>query len=186
MANCINYDCADALGQHLPNDCGEELLAGGSGAILLECNHQLTSASSAAQINAEIAAGRATRIDGVRIGLDDPAAVQIESNIVGGTQKLVTYNRSGTLIDANVNSNNIDLYNNLLGGKTMGGMIVYLKGTEESDAGAQVLWIDAAIDFTGGMPLKNNNDDTIKFNNKFTWRKKDMPQIYTAPVGIFS
>lgn len=186
MANCISYECTDVLGTHLLNDCGEELLAGISGTVLLECNHQLTDPSSATQINAEIAAGRATLFDGLKIGFDDPAPVNVESNIVGGTEKLVTYNRSGTAIDANVNQNNINTYNQLLGGKVMGGAIMYLKGTEEATVGAKVMWIDAAITFTGGLPIKNNNDENMKFTNKFTWRKKDMPSMYTAPTGIFA
>lgn len=186
MYNCINYDCADNLGIHLPNDCGEELLAGISGVVLLECNHHITDPSNATQINAEIAAGRATLIDNIKIGLDDPSPVEVDSNIVGGTQKLVTYNRSGTHIDANVSAHNILLYNTLLGGKTMGGAILYLKGTEDSDAGTKVLWIDNAITFTGGLPIKNNNDENMKFNNKFTWRNREMPLMYNAPTGIFA
>ena len=186
MANCVNYDCADTLGTHLLNDCGEELLAGISGTILLECNHQLTDPSSASQINAEIAAGRATKFDNLKIGLDEPSAVTVDSNIVGGTPKLVTYDRSGTAIDSNVNQNNINTYNQLLGGKVMGGAILYLKGTEESLAGAKVLWVDAAISFTGGLPIQNDNNVNMFFNNKFTWRQKDMPSLYTSPVGIFT
>jgi hypothetical protein len=186
MANCVNYDCADTLGTHLLNDCGEELLAGISGTVLLECNHQLTDPSSASQINAEIAAGRATLFDNLKIGLDEPSAVTVDSNIVGGTPKLVTYDRSGTAIDSNVNQNNINTYNQLLGGKVMGGAIMYLKGTEESTAGAKVLWIDAAISFTGGLPIQNDNNVNMFFNNKFTWRKKDMPSLYAAPNGIFT
>lgn len=186
MANCVSYECDDVLGTHLLNDCGEELLAGISGTILLECNHQLTDPSSAAQINAEIAAGRATLFDNLKIGLDEPTPVTVDSNIVGGTPKLVTYDRSGTMIDSNVNQNNINTYNQLLGGKVMGGAITYLKGTEESTAGAKVLWIDAAISFTGGLPIQNDNNVNMFFNNKFTWRKKDMPSMYTAPTGIFT
>lgn len=186
MPNCVSYECDDALGTHLPNECGEELLAGISGTILLECNHQLTDPSSASQIQAEITAGRATKFDGLKIGLDEPTPVTVDSNIVGGTPKLVTYDRSGTMIDANVNQNNINTYNQLLGGKVMGGAITYLKGTEESTGGAKVLWIDAAISFTGGLPIANDNNVNMTFNNKFTWRKKDMPSMYTAPTGIFS
>lgn len=185
MANCINYDCNDALGTYLSNDCGEELLAGGSGIILLECNHQLTDASNATQINAEISAGRAHKIDGVKIGIDEAAPVEVESNVVGGTNKLVTYNRSGTLIDGNVSNSNVTFYNKVFGGRTFGGAIIYLKGTED---GSQTLvyFIDAAINFTGSLPIKNNNDENMRFTGKFTWRKKDMPSLPNAPVGIFA
>ena len=186
MANCINYNCTDTLGVHNLNACEEELLAGISGVVLLECNHQLTDPSSASQITAEISAGRAKLFDGIKVGIDDPAPVNVESNIVGGTEKLVTYNRSGTGIDANVNLNNINTYNQLFGGKVIGGMILYLKGTEEANAGRKVFWIDEAISFNGGLPVKNNNDENMKFNFKFSWRSKNMPLMYTAPTGIFA
>lgn len=185
MSNCINYECDDELGVHNPNECGEELNSGISGTLLLECNHQITDPSSASQIAAEIASGRATLLDGVMIGIDEPSPMMQTSNIVGGTEKPTNYNRSGTMIDANVNANNIDLYNKLLGGKVMGGAIQYLKGTEESSQGAQVLFIDASLTFSGGLPIKNNSDETMRFNTKFTWRKKTMPLFYPAPVGIF-
>ena len=185
MANCINYDCNDELGTYTQNDCGEELLAGVSGIVLLECNTQLTDPSSATEINDEIAAGRATLINGVKIGLDAPSPVEIDSNVVGATQKLVTYNRQGSLIDGNVSIANVEFYNKVFGGRTFGGAILYLKGTEESTAGAFVTYIDAPINFVGGLPIKNNNDENMTFNGTFKWRKKDMPALATAPVGIF-
>jgi len=186
MPNCINYECDDELGLHTLNDCGEELLAGGSGMVLLECDSQLTDASSAAQINAEIAAGRATLLDNVKIGLDQPSPIQVDSNIVGATQKLVSYNRSGTLIDGNVSDLNRAFYDKVFGGRTFGGAIVYIKGTEESDSGTLVTWIDAPLTFTGGLPIQNNNDQNMVFTGTFNWRKKDMPTLPAAPVGIFT
>lgn len=184
MANCINYDCNDELGLHTPNDCGEELLAGVSGIVLLECNTQLTDPSNATQINAEIAAGRATLINGVKIGLNAPSPVEVDSVQVGATQKLVTYNREGTIVDSNVSIANSTFYNKVFGGRTFGGAILYLKGTEEGTT-TFVTYIDAPINFTGGLPIKNNNDENMMFTGTFKWRKKDMPQLATAPVGIF-
>jgi hypothetical protein len=185
MANCLSYDCSDALGDYTPNDCAESLLAGGSGIILLECNHQLTDASSATQINAEIAAGRAKKIDGIKIGINEPSPVQVEANRIGSNQKLVTYDRTGTILDDNVNNTNVDFYNQVFGGRPFGGAIIYLKGSEESSQ-ALVYYIDAAITFTGGLAIKNNNDEIMKFSGTFTWRKKDMPSLPNAPVGIFA
>lgn len=183
---CINYECEDDLGTHNPNSCGEELNAGISGTILLLCGHQLTDPSSASQIAAEIAAGRAKKMDGLMIGIDEPSPIMQASTLVGATEKPINYNRSGTMIDANVNSNNINFYNQLLIDKTIGGAIHYLKGTEESTNGAQVIWIDSEITFSGGLPIKNNNDETMRFNTKFSWRHKTMPLMYAAPIGVFA
>lgn len=186
MANCLNYDCNDPLGTHLPNDCSEELLAGVSGMVLLECNTQLTSASSASQINAEIAAGRARLLLNLKVGVDPPSPIEIESNVAGGTTKLVTYDRTLSLIDGNVSSNNISFYDGVFGGRVFGGAILYLVGTEESDLGTQVYYINSAINFTGGLTIPNNNNEFMTFNGVAKWRGKTMGTLVTAPVGIFT
>ncbi len=185
MNNCINYECQDPIGDYTYNDCGEELLAGIGGMVLLECGTQLTDPSSASQINAEISAGRATLINGIKVGLDAPTAVTVESNTVGATQKTATYNRQGTLVDGNVNALNNEFYSKVFGGRQFGGAILYLTGTEDSAGGAKVLFVDAAINWTGGLPIKNNNDENMTYQGVFTWRKKDMPTMHTAPTGIF-
>jgi len=186
MADCLNYDCNDPLGTHLPNDCGEELLAGGSGMLLLECNHQLTDPTSASQINTEIAAGRAHLFLNLKVGLDAPSPIEIDSNVAGGTTKLVTYDRTGTLIDGNVSANNISVYNSVFGGRTFGGALVYIVGTQEYSGGEKTFFIDAPLTFTGGLTMPNNNNEFITFNGTFKWRLKDMPTLEAAPVGIFT
>lgn len=186
MANCLNYDCNDPLGTHVPNDCGEELLAGVSGMVLLECNTQLTSASSASQINAEISAGRARLLLNLKVGIDAPSPIEIESNVAGGTTKLVTYDRTLNLIDGNVSSSNISFYDGVFGGRVFGGAILYLVGTEESTVGEQVYYINSAINFTGGLTIPNNNNEFMTFNGVAKWRGKTMGTLVTAPVGIFT
>jgi len=184
--NCLNFECSEELGIHLPNECGEELLGGGSGVVLFECNTELTDPTDATQINAEIAALRATLIDGIKVGLELPSPILVDSNIVGATQTLVTYDRSGTLSDSNVNSNNVSLYDVIGGGRKFGAMLIYIKGTEESNAGAKCFFINAAVQFTGGLPMKNNNDEIMTFQYTFKWRKKTMQSLGVAPAGIFN
>lgn len=181
----INYDhCSTPLLTHYLNNCGEELLAGGSGMILFDASATTLDPSNGTQILADVAAGRAVLIDNVKIGIDDASPVQIDSNIVGGTQQLVTYNRSGTIIDANVSNVNVDFYNGVFNGRIFARGLIYLKGTEESSQ-TLAYYIDRPINFTGDMPIKNNNDDTIKFTGKFAWRKKTMAALPNAPTGVF-
>ena len=184
MANCLSYECTDDLGVHTPNDCGEELLAGISGMVVLNCNHELL-APDEAQINAEIAAGRAYLVDSVKISIDEPSPIMIDSNIVGSQQRLINYNRSGAFMDGNVSAINSFFYDGLFDGRTFGGIILYLKGTEESDAGAKVYWINSAVTFNGGLAIQNNNDQIMIFNGKFTWRQKAQPTFRAAPINIF-
>lgn len=186
MVNCINYDCTSDLGTYLQNHCSEELLGGISAAVYLECNHQLTDPSSGTQIAAEIVAGRAKLVKGIKVGITKPSPVQVDSNVSCGVEKVVvTYDRQGTLIDGNVNSTNVSFYNSLFGGHTLGGIIFYLCGTEESYNGAKVLWIDDAVNFTGGLIIPNANNAFQTFEGDFFWRKKNGPQMYPGPVGIF-
>jgi hypothetical protein len=186
MANCLNYDCTDALGDHTLNSCGEELLAGIDAGVLLECNHQLTDPSNGTQIAAEIAAGRATLVKNIKVGIAKPSPVTVESNVACATPKLVTYDRAGTWVDGNVNSNNVTFYDGVLGGRSFGGIIFHLCGTAEADAGEKVMWIDADVRFTGGHVIPNTNNEFQTFDSDFNWRKKGGNMLYANPVGIFT
>jgi hypothetical protein len=182
--NCLSYDCTDPLGTHLPNECDEELLAGSDAIILFDCNTTLTDPTSPTQINAEIAAGRAHKITGVKIGVNERSAVQIEAKKIGNPQRLINYDQALTIIDANVNPTTVDFYDTLFGGRTFGKAIVNLKGTE-SNTQHYVLFIDAAINGVGSMPIKNQDDDSIFFTGTLSWRNKKLPTLHNAPAGIF-
>lgn len=183
--NCINYECNEALPDHSTNNCGKGMLGGISGTVLLECNHQLDDPSDAAQIAAEIAAGRAKLINGVKIGLDQPSPVETPSFIVGGTDQISTYNRSGTIKDGNVSEANNSFYSTLFSGRVFGGAIMYIKGSEQGNQGTKILFVDAAITFQGGLPVKDNNDENLIFNGIFKWTNLDAPTLLPAPTGIF-
>ncbi len=185
MANCLNYDCTDPLGDQLLNDCGEELLGGIDAGVVLECNHQLTDPSSGTQIAAEIAAGRAKLFKNIKVGIAKPSPLEVESNVACGTPKLVNYDRAGTWIDGNVNSHNVTTYDSLLGGRAIGGIIFHMCGTAEADSGEKVMWVDADIRFTGGHIVPNTNNEFQTFDSDFKWRKKAGNMLYPNPVGIF-
>jgi len=185
MANCINYDCNEDLGDHLLNECGRELLGGGSGIILFECDTQLTDPTSATEINAEIAAGRATLFNNLKIGLPDPSPVKIDSLTACATQKVINYDRTLTMVDGNVNENNVDQYNIVHTGRSFGKALVYICGTTDSEDGAKCLFIDAAMTATGGLNMPDSNNEVMRFNSTFDWRKITGPTLVAAPVGIF-
>lgn len=181
MSNCLNYDCNDPLGDHMPNDCDEVLLGGIDAIIVLECDSQLTDPSSAVQIAAEIAAGRATLIENVKVSIEAASPVTVDPLVSCSTPKLVNYDRSGTIIDGNVSDNNIDVYNKINAGRAFGGLILHLCGTEDSVGGAKVLWIDKKVEFTGSLIVPPNNNDIQRFEGKFTWRSKGDPNMYASP-----
>jgi hypothetical protein len=185
MANCLDYNCDDVLVDHRPNDCGEILLGGVANAIFLECNTQLTDPSSASQINAEIAAGRAKKITQVKMGFGAPNPIQIDNPTGVGPQILINYDHTGSLADFNVNPNNVDFYNTVNSGRKFGGLILQMTGTIDADAGEQVWFINSQVTFTGGPILPNQDNDYARFESSFAWRKKTSPTLHTAPVGIF-
>lgn len=185
MGDCINYNCEDLLGDHTLNSCGEEYLGGIDAAVFLDCGHQLTNPSNGTQIAAEIAAGRATLVKNIKVGMPKASPVEIESNVACSTPKLVTQERALTYIDGNVNSANTSFYNNLSSGRSFGGMILHLCGTSEADAGEKVLWVDAECRFTGSLVVPETNNEFMRFEGDIKWRKKDNPLPYHNPVGIF-
>jgi len=184
-ADCIDYSCNEVLGSQLLNICGEELLGGSSAFIFLECNHQLTDPSSATQIATEIAAGRATLVKNVKVGINKPSPIEVDSNVACGTSVLVNYDRTGSLVDGNVNNSNVTFYNKVFNGRSFGGLILYLCGTLDSKQGELVEWIDAAVTFTGGKVLPTGNNEFQRFEGDFKWRKRTGQSLHNAPAGIF-
>ena len=181
MANCIDYNCSD-LEDHVKNDCEDERQGGSDQMIILDCDHQLTDPSSAAEINAEIAAGRAKLVQNIKLGWDVPTAVTVDSNIAGRTPKVVNYDRTGQIMDGNVNQFTNTFWDSLNNGRAVGGMIVY----ESGNGGDKVTWIDAAIQFQGGRTLPNTDTEFQRYEETFTWRSLTEPAIYDSPTGIFS
>ena len=179
MANCVNYNCSE-LPDWTANDCNSILLGGISSFIILECDNQLTDPSSASDINTEIAAGRATLIEDVKVSIEAASPIEIESDVSCQPPRTVNYDRSGSLIDANVSDDNVNFYNNLFDGRAFGGIIIY-----ECDSD-QVTWIDAAVRFSGSRLIPNDSNDRQRFEGTFKWKALNNGRIYSAPTGIFT
>jgi len=182
MSRCIDYNCSD-LADHLMNDCAEELTGGQDQAILLDCDHTITDFSNGTQINAAITAGTAVLVKNIKVGLDLPSAIELDSNIANRSPKLVNYDRTGTWIDGNVNNNNVNtFYPSWLQGRTLGGMIIYENGNDTK----AVTVIDAPIQATGGRIIPADNNEFQRFEVAFKWKSKTDPKRYSAPTGVFS
>lgn len=179
MANCINYDCDDALGLHLLNDCGEEVQGGVKHMIILECNHTITDPSNATEVQDNLDALTATIVKNVKIGVPAASPIMVASNVACSTDKLVSYDRTLSIVDGNVNDNNVDFYNNLLNGQSKGGIIIYECGS------GKVTWIDDEVKFTGSRIIPESDNEFQRFEITSMWRNKYEPNIYEAPAGIF-
>lgn len=183
---CLNYNCAGTLDLHTPNDCGEELLGGSDAIIILECDHQLTDPSDGTAILAEIAAGRATLIEGVKVSIEAPAAVELEPLVACETAQVINYDRAGTLLDGNVSAVNINFYTPILRNRKFGGVILRLCGTTGSNQGEQVIWIDSTVKFKGGLIYPPGNNEQIRLEASFAWRNANEPDMYASPTGVFN
>lgn len=176
--NCPSYNC-QSITTHLLNDCENEFQGGSDQIVLLLCGHTVTDPSNGTQINSNISNGKAVLIRNVKFGLDAPSPIEIESNISCRGPKVVTYDRTAPMIDSNVNSNNVTMYNQLLNGYTIAGIIFF-----ECSAN-RVTWIDDLIRATGGRIMPNEDNEFQRFETVFKWRSKNEGQIYPAPAGVF-
>lgn len=179
MSNCIDYNCSD-LEDHLLNTCDEELPGGADQGVLLDCDHTVTDPTNGTTINTNISAGRAILIRNVKISMAAPSAVKVPSNIANRTDKIVNYDRAFTMIDGNVNAQNVLFYRSIVQGRTVGGFIWY-----ERDAN-RTTWIDAAIKAEGGRVFPDSNKEFQRFETTWTWTALDEPQVYSVPTGVFS
>lgn len=184
MANqCVDYCYSDQLGDFEVISCGRDPVGGVFAAVILECNNQLTDASSGSQINAEIAAGRATLVERISITLEKPTPVTQDSIIACETPQLTTYDRAGTYKNPNVTPANVERHNSLFDGRKFGGMILFYCD-EEGDS--YVDWIDSTIKFTGGRVIPSKDTEVQLFDGDFTYRGLASPLRYAAPAGVLS
>jgi hypothetical protein len=178
MSNCISYNC-DELEEHLLNDCEEEIQGGFPSLVILDCGHEVTDPSNGDQIEAAIAAGKAVVVKNVKFGLDARSPIQIDSNIACRPQKLVNYDNTASLIDGNVNNQNMAFYESLFGGRAIAGIIALNCAT------GKVWWYNNSMYATGSLIQPNTDDEFMRYEGSFAWKGKSLPLQYTAPAGIF-
>lgn len=182
MTDCYQYNCDDALGTHLLNDCNSTTRGGYRNVIFLECGHSITDPSDGASILAAIAAGEAHVIKNVKLGLPAPSPTQLDSYIANAPQIVASYEHGGTMMDQNVNDTNCVFYNNLYDGRSFGGIILH-----NADEG-QVYWYDKETRFTGGLVHPDSKSEVERFESAFTFSSKtgsSVCRIYTEPAGVF-
>lgn len=181
---CYSYNCDDVLGDHTLNACEDEIQGGFRDIIIFECNHQLSPSdvSNGTAVNAEIEAGRATLIKNVKVGSSAPSPTTVSSNIANTPDKVVKYTKEFTLVDGNVNSDNMSFYNLLGSGRSFGAIMLH-------NADEQiVLFYNSDLRGSGGLVEPDNDGEYMRFEYSFTLdSKKDAanPVFATEPSGVF-
>lgn len=150
--------------------------------VLYDCAASITDPSNGTAILAAVAAGNAVIIQNIKVGLDAPSPQEIDSNIANRVPKLVNYDRTATVVDGNVNQQNVNtFYASLFAGRTLGGAIIYENGNDTK----AVTWIDAPIQCVGGRILPPDNTEFQRFEYQMKWKKKTDPTRHSAPAGVF-
>lgn len=179
---CVNYNCIDPLGTHTLNACGIERQGGASAAVLFECGSLPTDPTDGAEINALISAGEAYLIRNVNISYEAASPVEIESNIPCQPAKVINYDRTGRLIDTNVNEQNVVFYNKIFAGRVFGGMIIFECGNEDDP---KAKYIDKSITFTGSDLLPSTDSEWQRFEATFKWKSRyPNVSVIDVPTGV--
>lgn len=165
--------------EHLLNDCEEELQGGFRHLILLDCGHTVTDPSSATQIDDNITSGKAVLVKNVKWGLDVRSAIKADSNIACRPQKTINFDNTATLVDGNVNNQNVAFYSSIFGGRAIGGVIALNCAT------GRVWWYNYSMYADGGLIQPNTDDEFMRFEGTFSWKGKELPLSYVEPPGIF-
>lgn len=185
---CNNYGCGSLPEQTL-NTCGDKISGGGKNAYIFACD-DLTDftdeAGLAAAIASSVAAGTASLFKNVKIGVPAGSPVTASAAYVAGqTPDTTTYDRAGTWMDANVNSNNDTAYATL--NVTSGGLFraVFWQMADEIDTW-QLFLADAGIKFVGSTVTPDDSADYVHYEFTFNGRNKTgiLPVIIGANIPV--
>lgn len=177
MADCIDFNCPAFTDQTL-NDCGDVLVGGADSALLIACGSTLVDPSDDVEVNALITAGNAVVIKHLKIGIDAASPIEIDPVTSCGPAKTINYDRTGTWYDANINAANITMYNDILSGRSFGGLVI-------RECEGQVTYIDSEVTFQGSRIIPNNNNEAQRVEATFRWKSQTEGTIHAEPAGIF-
>lgn len=184
MANCLNYNCAE-----LPDysetiaSCGSKIrLSGASNLILIECGtNEISNPSSAAEINAALAAGWATLVSNIRIGFGDPSPISQDPITSCSTAITINYARSIVSKDYKVVAENTAFWN-AAKRRSFAQMIIFECGTDGLPD--LVSFIDDEITVDSKRVFADSNDQAQYYDIVFNYKSYDDPAQYDAPVGV--
>ncbi|RLI38891.1 hypothetical protein DRO66_00275 [Candidatus Bathyarchaeota archaeon] len=172
------YTCEDIAEQQVNIDC-DPLIGVIPEALLYKCGITILDPSDETEIAPLIASGDAVVYKNLKILVNAPSEVSFTSLVAGEVDGVSTYDRTASWIDGNLNSANIDAYNqnNSSNGVRFGGAFLYFCETE------QVKWIDSTLQMVGGDNDVENEQS--KWEGELRWRAKGDPTLHVAPPGIF-
>lgn len=184
MATCVSYNCSTLTDwEAVLENCSPFRSGGTTSIILLACDHQITDPTSLTEIDAEIAAGRAWRMDGLKAGLTPQTPETIAPVTSCGTERVINNVYQLTIYAAQVSPENATFINTLTAGYAIGGLIMGVCPTDNlTDL---LLYADNEISFQGGLVNPDTNSDVIRFEVTANFKTQGI-EVYEDTEGVFS
>lgn len=181
MSTSCNLLCDEELGTYTENECQESVPGGSNQAIFLLCGHNITDASSYAQVHAAIVAETAILVQGASFGIPAASPNKITTKVPCRSDTLLNYNRTFTYYNPNVSVVNSAFHDKAFSGLVkFQGLIIYECGAD------QVTFIDEPFLFTGNRVLTESEKEEQYYQGVGEWVSRTDPQITAVPLTIFS
>lgn len=151
--------------------------------LLVECGVPLiVDPSDPVEVQLLITNNEAVVYHNLKVGVDAPSPIEVDSPVACQTPSVVNYDRTATMISGNMLPANIVALNTLnnSSGNSWGQMLVY---ECEND---NVQHIANNVKIKGGIITPPENNELKRWEGTITWRAKGDPLVYAAPTGIFS
>ena len=173
--------CNLGLQPYVNPGCETNYLGGVSSLIIFQ-NNLPTDPSSSSEVQALLDSGDAVLLTGLKIGFPEATPITIESRRSCSPEVTVQYDRTITIIDANVEPGNVEFYNSLNNstGFEAVGALAYQCDAERCQ------FIDRPINFTGSLIVPDDNNDSQHFSYTGKWKDKGDALIVDAPANIFT
>lgn len=184
MANCSSYNCL-ALGEYETtfDNCATYRAGGIPSIILLACDHQITDPQSLAQVEAEIAAGRAWRVENIKGGLTPQTPETVAPVTSCGTERVVNNVYQLSIFDSKVSQLNAEFWGTLSAGYVLGGMIMGICST--SGLTDLMIYADAEVSVQGGVVSPDTNADVLRFEMTATFKLQQV-EVLDDDEGVFA
>lgn len=173
--------CNNPLEEYINDDC-QENYAGGIEGIIIFTGDLPEDPSDEAQVQALIDGGSARLLRNLKCGIPEPSPITSPSMVSCQPERTVNYDRTMTLIDADVSKENVDFYNSLNNstGRIINGFIAHHCDVD------RISFVDKPTAFEGGLIIPDDNiDQPQHFAYTAKWKDKGDAKIYDSPGTIF-
>jgi hypothetical protein len=176
MAICTT-SCDTELNLHDLVQCDEYILGGQPKIIVGLCGATLANPSSGSEIQALINAGLAREINDVRFAIPAGSPILIDSPIACQSQIRINEDRTATIFDGNYTNNNTEFWN-ALNKRNIAWIVVFSCNSEN------IIYINPPkpIRVSAQFIAPEQDNEIIRYEVTFSWRDKDIPLSYPAPV----